>query len=151
MGFFEGIGANTAFWAAILAYAVASFLKVVVKFAKTRQLKPSLFISTGGMPSSHSAFITALATSVGLTEGFDTAIFALSAGISIVIMYDAQGVRRAAGKQAEAINRIIANFDQLNKVLEKELKEILGHTPFEVFAGAGLGILIAWGSWMLNR
>jgi acid phosphatase family membrane protein YuiD len=75
-------------------------------------------------------------------------LFALAAVISIVVMYDAQGVRRAAGKQAEAINRIIANFDNLDTVLEKELKEILGHTPFEVFAGAGLGILIAW---LFNR
>ena len=144
MGFIEGMGANTAFWSAVLAYAVASFLKVVVKYVKTRQLRPSLFISTGGMPSSHSAFLTAAATSIGLTEGFDSAIFAFSAVMALVVMYDAQGVRRAAGKQAAAINRIIANFEDLNKILEKELKEILGHTPFEVFAGGGLGVLIAW-------
>jgi len=148
MGFIEGISKNEAFWAAILAYCIASFLKVAIKFIKTRKIKPALFISTGGMPSSHSAFITAAATSVGITQGFDSAVFALAAAISIVIMYDAQGVRRAAGKQAEAINRIIANFEQLDKVLEKELKEILGHTPFEVFAGGGLGIVIAW---ILNR
>ena len=148
MGFFEGLGNNTAFWSAVLAYVIASFLKVVVKFIKTRKIRPSLFVSTGGMPSSHSAFIMAATTAVGMTEGFDSAIFALSAVIAIVIMYDAQGVRRAAGKQAEAINRIIANFDQLNKILEKELKTILGHTPFEVLTGAGIGIFIAW---LLNR
>ncbi|MCL2702919.1 MAG: divergent PAP2 family protein [Defluviitaleaceae bacterium] len=144
MGFFESISRNMVFLSAILAYAIASFLKVAVRFIKTRKLQLSLFISTGDMPSSHSAFITAAATSVGLTEGFDSAIFALSAAISIVIMYDAQGVRRAAGKQAAAINRIIANFKQLDKILEKELKELLGHTPFEVFAGAGVGIITAW-------
>jgi acid phosphatase family membrane protein YuiD len=144
MDFFTGIANNEPLWAAITAYIVASFLKVLVKFIKTRKLKPSLFISTGGMPSSHSAFIASAAASVGFTEGFDSSVFALAAVISIVVMYDAQGVRRASGKQAEAINRIIANFDNLHSVLERELKEILGHTPFEVFAGAGLGILIAW-------
>lgn len=144
MSVINELSANKPLWAAILSYFVASFFKVVIKFIKTKQIKPSLFISTGGMPSSHSAFIASAAASVGIIMGFDSPVFALAAVISIVVMYDAQGVRRAAGKQAEAINRIIDNFDNLDKVLEKELKEILGHTPFEVLAGALVGILISW-------
>ena len=143
MRFFTELARNQTFWAAILSYVVASFLKVCIKFIKTKKLKPSLFISTGGMPSSHSSFVAGATTSVGLIQGFDSPLFAMGAIISIVVMYDAQGVRRAAGKQAEAINRIIANFEHLDKVLEKELKELLGHTPFEVFAGAALGVVLA--------
>jgi len=98
----------------------------------------------GGMPSSHSTLVAALATSVGLVEGFNSAAFAICAALSLIVMYDASGIRRAAGKQAEMINAIVEAWDE-NDPLVKEikLKELLGHTPVEVVAGAILGIIIA--------
>ena len=94
------------------------------------------------MPSSHSAFVSSLATAIGLTEGFDSAIFAMSIAFAIVVMYDASGVRRAAGKQAKILNQIIESEGKNINVQEK-LIELLGHTPLEVYVGAAIGIMIA--------
>ena len=94
------------------------------------------------MPSSHSAFVTSLATGVGLTEGFDSTLFALAAVFALIVMYDAAGVRRAAGKQARVLNAIIEDLNR-RELHPERLRELLGHTPVEVLAGALLGILIA--------
>lgn len=94
------------------------------------------------MPSAHSALMTSLATTIAITEGLDSPIFALAVVLSAVVMYDAAGVRRAAGKQARVLNQIIANEGKDINIREK-LTELLGHTPIEVFAGALVGILIA--------
>ena len=133
---------NTALWAAILSWAVASLLKVVIELLRTRKIKLSLFFSTGGMPSSHTSFVVALATAIGLGDGFDSSLFALACVLSLVVMTDAAGVRREAGRHAVLMNEIIENLEDSGIVLDKKLKELLGHSPLEVFAGAVLGIVV---------
>ena len=96
------------------------------------------------MPSSHSSTVTALCVAVGLTDGFQSSVFAVSFILALVVMYDAAGVRRAAGQQAKILNKIVEDWGKTNyRDTEKKLKELLGHTPVEVFAGALLGIAIA--------
>jgi len=142
-----GIESNAVLWVAVFAWFAASFLKMVVAFCKTKQLRFSLLVSSGGMPSAHSSFVTAMATSVGVYEGFDSPIFALAAVVSIIVMYDASGVRRAAGKQAQVINKMtdkmVESFKEFSNVFDKQLKEVLGHSPLEVLAGGLLGIGLA--------
>ena len=111
-----------------------------------RRLDVTRFVGAGGMPSAHSAFVTALAASMGLNYGFDSAYFAIAAALAVVVMYDAAGVRRAAGKQAAKINKIIKHLmDKRSgyQDTQEQLRELLGHTPLEVLAGALLGIIIA--------
>ena len=95
------------------------------------------------MPSSHSSFVTSLACSVGFEEGFSSTLFAIAFVLSMIVMYDASGVRRAAGKQAEVLNIFIANFEKHGIKIDSKLKELLGHSPIEVFAGAILGIVVS--------
>ncbi len=138
-----GIYNNFILWVAVLAWAVAQLIKILLELRRTRKLNLHLIISSGGMPSSHTSFVTAMTTGVGLTEGFNSAIFAVSAIVSLVVMYDAAGVRRAAGKQAEVLNMFIETFESQGVKVDKRLKELLGHTPVEVAAGAVLGVLLA--------
>lgn len=128
---------------AILSWATAQAIKVIIELVKTKKFKISLFISSGGMPSSHTSFVVGLTTAVGLIEGFASTFFAISAVLSLVVMYDASGVRREAGKQAEVINTLLSNLENTGITLDKKLKELLGHSPIEVFCGAALGIAIA--------
>ena len=101
-------------------------------------------IGSGGMPSSHSSFVMALTMSIGFTQGFDSGAFAISAVMSFVVMYDAAGVRRSAGQQAAILNKLVESVMNADfSKTEKRLKELLGHTPIEVFAGAILGVIIA--------
>lgn len=128
---------------AVLAWFIAQLLKVIFVLVKSKKIDFYRFIGSGGMPSSHSAFVVGLATSVGLTEGFESSMFAVSVVLALVVMYDAAGVRRAAGQMAKTLNQLIEKWqtdDDINR--EKRLKELLGHTPVEVFAGAVLGIII---------
>lgn len=134
---------NSIFWTASFSWAIAQLIKIMIEFKKERRLSLALMISSGGMPSSHSSFVSAMSTSVGLLEGFDSTAFAICAVISMVVMYDAAGVRRAAGKQAEIINKLVANIENTGIVLDKKLKELLGHSPVEVAAGAVLGIAVS--------
>jgi acid phosphatase family membrane protein YuiD len=99
--------------------------------------------SSGGLPSSHSALVTAVALTIGFQEGFDTSIFALAVAIGMIVIYDAAGVRRQAGIHAERINEIMKNFIESRHLPEEDLKEMLGHTPFEVITGVLLGVLIS--------
>lgn len=129
---------------ALISMITAQFLKIFTKkpFSITR------ILSAGGMPSSHSSFVSSLSTIIGLRYGFNSDIFAIVVVFSMITMYDATGVRRAVGKQAEVLNKLIyhlSNFDnQENKdIIFEELKELIGHTPVEVFVGAILGISIA--------
>lgn len=96
------------------------------------------------MPSSHSAFVAGLTTAVGLVEGFDSTSFAICFVFSMIVMYDAAGLRRAAGKQASILNKLIDELIHTGELKQARLKELLGHTPYEVFAGAFLGILVAF-------
>jgi len=134
---------------ALLALVIAQWLKVAWEFWRTGKFNRAVLFSTGSMPSSHTSMVMALMVSIGLGEGFGTAMFALSGVLALITMHDAQGVRRAAGKQAEAINFLFSKFEDQGIKLDKKLKEVLGHRPIEVIAGAVLGILIAFISyWM---
>ena len=143
MDFFHEIAYNHALWIALLAWFIAQVIKIFFEFLRVKKIKMSLIMSSGGMPSSHSAFVTAVATAIGRMEGFDSAMFALAAIVSLVVMYDASGVRRAAGNQATVINMLLENIENTGIKVDKKLKEMLGHSPVEVAAGAILGITAA--------
>jgi uncharacterized protein len=134
----------------ILIVALASCLiaqgaKVFVELAQHRKLNFKVLVETGGMPSSHSALVTSLAVAVGLSRGWASAEFAIATVFAIIVMYDAAGVRQAAGKQAQILNQMIDElFHGDHHLTETRLKELLGHTPFQVIVGAILGGAIAW-------
>jgi hypothetical protein len=129
----------------LCAWALAQIIKVILGFIRERQFNWSYFVSSGGMPSSHSATVSALATSVGLTYGIDNVSFAIAAVLAIVVMYDAAGVRRAVSRQAFILNRIMRELrnQKPREELGKEVKELVGHSPFQVFMGMALGIIVA--------
>jgi acid phosphatase family membrane protein YuiD len=137
------IFANPVVWTAVVSWAAAQFLKIVIEFAQNKSFDPSRLTGTGGMPSSHSSFVTALATAIGLSDGFGSTYFAISLALALIVMYDAQGVRRQAGKQAAVLNMIVRLLLEKEIKIERDLKELLGHTPIQVTAGAILGIVIA--------
>lgn len=126
----------------LIAWFAAQLIKVITVIIKDKKLDFSRFIGSGGMPSSHTAFVTSLASGVGIQCGFSSAEFAISAVLALVVMYDAAGVRRAAGQQAKILNKLVEEWGNA-EATDKRLKELLGHTPKEVFAGAVLGIFIA--------
>lgn len=129
---------------ALISWFVAQVIKVILVLFTSKKLDISRFVGSGGMPSSHSALVCSLTTAIGCIEGFSSSIFALSAVLSLVVMYDAAGVRRAAGQQAKILNMIIDDWGKKSYAeTEKKLKELLGHTPKEVFVGALLGVAIA--------
>ncbi|MDK2823246.1 MAG: uncharacterized protein PWQ67_1516 [Clostridia bacterium] len=127
----------------LFAWAIAQFLKVIVVLWTQKKWDFTRLVGAGGMPSSHSALVTSLATGVGKDFGFNSGEFALAFTIALIVMYDAAGVRRAAGKQAEVLNQLIDDLYHHGTEFNRErLKELLGHTPVEVLAGAALGITI---------
>ena len=133
---------------ALSAGVLAAFFAQVIKFfiftIKSRKINFKIFTTTGGMPSSHSAGVMGLATSVGLIEGFDSIAFAIALGFAMITMYDAAGVRRAAGKTAACLNRMMDDFYNHDvQAIGGKLKELLGHTPMEVIMGAIFGVLFA--------
>ena len=143
--FWSEIFFNRALWAAATAVLVAQILKVFWVLLVERRWWLRMFIEAGGMPSSHSAMVSALATSTGIQAGWNSPLFAVAAIFAAVVMYDAAGVRRAAGMQAEVLNKIIDDLYQGRPIRFERLKELLGHSPIEVLAGALLGIsLAAW-------
>lgn len=145
--FFDG---NLILMLAVLAWATAQVLKVVVVLIQKRKLDWRFILSGGGMPSSHSAFVCACAASTGNVCGWSSPLFAVAATLAIVVMYDAANVRHAAGEQAKILNYIMEHWTQMRPaIFGKELKELLGHTPLQVFFGALLGIVIGiGGSWL---
>lgn len=139
----EGILFNKILISSLLAWVIAQFLKVIITLVLTKKIDFAKFIEPGGMPSAHSATVSALATAVGEVNGYDSVVFGISFIYALVVMYDASGVRRAAGKQAKVLNKIIEELKIKDLHMEERLKELLGHTPIEVFVGAVLGIWIA--------
>jgi acid phosphatase family membrane protein YuiD len=144
---------NFPFWASLAAIFFAQFIKVPIHFIATKKLDWSLLTSTGGMPSSHSAAVTALTTGVALESGLHSPIFAISAIFAIITMFDASGVRRQAGEQAIVLNQLVADFNKLVEDVKtwpkkeehekrNELKEHLGHKPIEVFFGGITGVFL---------
>jgi len=141
--FFIQIFKNKVLLATLLSWLVAQTLKVILGVIRQKRFDFRWFLGTGGMPSSHAAGVCALATAVGLTFGFYSPLFAVTLVFTIIVMFDAQGVRRTVGKQAEILNKILDDIYWRGKVSEDRLKELLGHTPIEVLAGTILGIVIA--------
>ena len=116
--------------------------KVIYELIKYKKFNFKRIIGAGGMPSSHSAITMCISTMIGKSSGFDSSIYALSLIVALVVMYDAAGVRRAAGKQAKLLNKIIDTPGLTNVQVQEKLVEVLGHTPIQVFVGAILGIVI---------
>ena len=127
----------------MLGWFIAQTLKLPIHYLRYKRWSWALWFSAGGMPSSHSSLITATTLACGLYEGFDSPVFALAFAVSMVILYDAAGVRRQAGIHAQRINTLIEEFFSGHPIPQERLKEVLGHTPREVLAGMGLGIAIA--------
>jgi acid phosphatase family membrane protein YuiD len=141
---------NRILWIAISASLIAQTLKLAIELVRNGKVTFQTLVTTGGMPSAHSALVAALATEVGQQDGWDSSTFAIATLFAVIVMYDASGVRQAAGKQARVLNQIIDEFFQGKREFpEERLKELLGHTPIQVFAGLILGICIAsMGEWM---
>ncbi len=132
-----GVGVSAAFIAQLIKFFLHLWLKKEIDFKQ--------FTTTGGMPSSHTAGVVGLATSVGLVAGFSSVAFAVAAGYALVVMQDAAGLRRASGKMATCLNKIMADFYKHEvQAVGGKLKELLGHTPVEVLAGAIFGIVYAY-------
>lgn len=128
---------------AAVAWLLAQVSKLLTNLMRDRRLNLRYLVSSGGMPSSHTAVVSALAARVGAEQGTGSAIFALALVFAAVVMYDAAGVRRAVSAQARILNRILEEAIEYQRFNEKRLRELLGHTPFEVFVGALLGIATA--------
>lgn len=144
---------NVPILASLIAIAFAQVVKVPLQFIGTRKLDWQLVTSTGGMPSSHSAAVTSLATAVGLQDGWTSTTFSVAVVFAIIVMFDATGVRRQAGEQAIVLNQLMNDFHRIvneakdwqkkeGAQKQQELKELLGHKPIEVFFGALTGIAI---------
>lgn len=142
MDFFDGLLRNQALISALIAWFIAQILKPPVEYLRHGKWNWGYLVSSGGMPSSHSALMMGATTGIGLHDGFDTSIFALAVAITMVVLYDAAGVRRQAGIHAQKINVLIEELLAGHPISEKQLLEVLGHTPMEVSGGALLGIVV---------
>lgn len=136
--------ANRIFLVTLFSWVIAQTLKVIIGFVREKKVDFRWFVGTGGMPSSHTAGATCLAVSIGYEYGFDSVLFSLAASFALVVMFDAQGVRRASGKQARILNKIMDDIYWQGKIGEGRLREFIGHTPIEVIGGFLLGVLIAF-------
>jgi uncharacterized protein len=139
------------FWAPFWAWTVAQITKMLIGFTHTRKFDFSYMVSTGGMPSAHSALVCGLCTAVGLTAGFGSAVFMVALAFSLVTMFDATTVRHAAGEQARLLNEIIDEIRTEHHFPKRKLKELLGHTRLEVFLGMIIGILVGTITVTLSR
>ena len=144
---FAGLATNKVFLITLSAWFITQTIKVITGIIREKRFNFRWFVGTGGMPSSHSATVSALATAVGLQSGFDSVAFAITVVFSAIVVLDATGVRRATGKQAEILNKMLDDIYWKKHIQEDRLKELLGHTPIQVFVGMAFGITIAMLSW----
>ena len=128
--------------APLVAWTIAQVAKVLLTSYRQRRLNLRVLAETGGMPSSHSAIVMGLTTAVGKYAGVSSAPFAIALIFTFVVMYDAAGLRRAAGRQAEVLNRLVEDLVHMRGVQEMRLRELLGHTPMEVIVGAAIGLVV---------
>lgn len=143
MYYFDFVTSNPIINVTVISWFVAQILKVILVAVIERKLDLSRFVGAGGMPSSHSATVCTLTICIGRYTGYSSVEFAMAFVFSLIIMYDAAGVRRAAGQQASVLNKMLENWhNEEHEFGEIELKELLGHTPFQVFVGAVIGVLI---------
>jgi acid phosphatase family membrane protein YuiD len=136
--------ANRVLVVALFAWMLAQTLKLLIYVCRERRINLRYLASSGGMPSSHSALVTALATATAITAGPRSPEFAVAVIFAAVVMYDAAGVRQAVSIQARILNRMLDEIFVEQRFNEKRLRELIGHTPVEVFVGAMLGLLVAW-------
>ncbi|MBO6146661.1 MAG: divergent PAP2 family protein [Lachnospiraceae bacterium] len=145
MDYIMALLSNDMLLTAVCSWAAAQIIKTVINLVLTKSFDPGRLIGSGGMPSSHSAFVTGLATSAFIHEGPASPVFAVCFVLAFVVMYDAMGVRRETGKQAELLNQFTeifsANYDEF-QTPEETLKVLVGHTPLQVFFGLLLGIIV---------
>ena len=129
----------------LCSWVVAELIKIIIAFAKGKGLSLIYFISSGGMPSAHAAMVSALATSIAITNGFGSPLFAIAVILALIVMYDASAVQQSVGRQSVVLNRIILVLKRREPIvkIEADLRELMGHTQFEVIVGAVLGIAIA--------
>ena len=135
--------ANRVFLAWLLACVIAQCTKIALGAIRQRRFDFRWLVGTGGMPSTHAAGVTALSTAVGLHVGFDSPLFATALVFTVITLFDAQGVRRWSGRQAQVLNKILEDIYFQRRIQEERVKELLGHTPTEVLAGMGVGIVTA--------
>ena len=141
MNVFSQIFNNQVLSISVFACFLAQFIKIFT--GKEKKIDFMRLFSSGGMPSSHSSFVTSLATLVGIENGYGSTEFAIVCVFALIIMYDATGVRRSVGKQAAIINQMLDDLHHKKHIEQKRLKELVGHTPKEVLFGAVLGIITA--------
>lgn len=127
---------------AAVAWFIAQALKMILSFVENKKIDWELATASGGMPSSHTAFVVSASTVIGKSEGFESAIFALSAVLALIVMYDAMHVRRAVGNIGQTLNQMINRFNKTGKLDIENVKEILGHSPLQVAAGFVLGVAV---------
>lgn len=139
---FSELFGNPCFLSGLSAWVAAQSTKMLCGFVRTKRLDFRYMVSTGGMPSAHTATVSGLATAVGLTVGFGTPAFALAIGFALIVMFDASTVRRSAGQQARLLNEIVDELFKEHHLSERKMKELLGHTRLEVFMGMVMGILV---------
>jgi len=135
--------------ASVIAWAAAQVIKFFLELFINRRVNFRALTTMGGMPSSHSAAVSSLATGIAITDGLGSSIFALALWFAAVTMYDAAGIRRAASIQARILNQMIEELFQGHPISDVKLRELLGHTPIEVLAGMALGIIVAY--WWMQR
>ncbi len=141
-GFWYGIFANKVLWVTLLSWVVAQGLKIIIGLVQGKKFNFYWILRTGGMPSAHSAAVSSLAFSLGREMGYSSPMFALAAILALITMFDAQTWRRSIGVQARMLNLIMDDIQQRKKIEEKKIKELMGHTPIEVFVGATIGFIV---------
>lgn len=145
MNIIIGLFSNYYLQCTFMGWFFAQTLKFLICLILYRKAVFSLFFSSGGMPSSHSASVCALVASIAKIEGVSSSLFAVAFLFAFIVMYDASGVRRASGEHARIINRLVQNITDKDQIgMDKSLKELIGHTPLEVIAGACLGVFIVF-------
>lgn len=149
---FAAWASNPAFLSWLIACLVAQGIKITLGVLRSGRFDFRWLIGTGGMPSTHAAGVSALSVTVGHLNGFNSSLFAVSVAFTVITLFDAQGVRRWSGRQAQVLNKMLEDMYFKRRIQEQRVKEILGHTPMEVIAGMGVGILTAiilqhLGSW----
>jgi acid phosphatase family membrane protein YuiD len=140
---------NKVLIAGLVAWLLAQIIKMPLDYFYTRRWNWALLLTTGGMPSSHSSLMTGTVFAIGLYHGFDNPLFALGVAITMIVTYDAAGVRRQAGIHAQRINVLFDELLRGHSVNERDLREVLGHTPLEVIGGILLGLIVATTQWLI--
>jgi uncharacterized protein len=144
-----GIFQNHVLLTGLTGWILAQALKIPIDLLQNRHWNWALFFAAGGMPSSHSALVTSTAMAVGLHYGFDNPIFGVATALAMIVVYDATGIRRQAGMQAQKINILVEELLKGHPISEEHLREVLGHTPLEAMGGVILGLIVAFVLWFL--